>query len=1562
MILYVSAQGVSESGKAYLVCEDFDLRRAKKGRISVESFLTRVRKSPAKTKLIVINAGTIDSDPRLGMVVNDFPRLLGQAVRQTGDPNLWVMCSHANLQRSNDSPAARRNLFGLFVSQALQGAADLNADQTLDVAELNAFVSQNVTSWVSQTTGRLAEQTPQLHWGGTGVPKSTDVPLLSLFDQPEVVPSSPMALVEQKAASEPKVRLASLATRPPTTSSPAKDETPRSNKQSNRDGTSDAQTIAAWGTLFETWRSLETIANSPPPSGLQRGAIEDRPQLWTQLQTELLGLERELRGGEAAGMPNKLDRLTSLLNKFTSHTSSSPLAGSAQRDVFSIALAEQLSILGGQAFDLPIEELENALNQPTRDALDAWFKKEWDPSLEHYYETSVIKQMSAQSGLNWKLLRLASRVILLGERAAAYDAISPGWIRREVNFADQYRFFAERVLFHREGADWEQRARTLFEKSEAIYGDASTKFASLRQFQKLHARLLLQLPSYVQLSRANVNGTLTLPFPVERVESLIDLLAEAQEPLGKPSEESWSVLQRLRPEIESLRLRLESQLGERSLAEWVQQSGTAGLASSVNQLLNTPLLSLQSRAMLEDALPRLDLASARNLQLPSISQSAAIVAASHHDFDHSYWNRLADLARLEAKLIALGTIPGSTAQSTEVVRQSYQALRSLVDQLNRIAATRERPLSAEEEDSRIRLVDSIWSAYGLFGESIAAYYQSLQPPVAPSSSGRLADAAVQSLHMLDPRDAWRFKNESVNKLRKIHCLVSTFAWQSERLDQAAQYQASDAASRWEEASESYRRSQSTLEGAALSSSADQSPRGLLMSVPERVDLQDQRSSTWTLTLENSTKSSRTILLSMDHRDDVVSVALRPLRQDTTSRVETLSFGMTRSILGTQTTEPLTLQAGQTVQYRVDVRRRDNASQSNRITFDVYDATDSNALQRVSRKSPRILVSRTIDIGLPVAELAARVQGSILVSDVDGLDLQLLPNRINSPTFGIVNQSSLPKKVSVMGYALNEALPSWSRLEREEWVLRQTPLVQFELEAPAGGRPLFVPRKSADPKAAPKAKSAKTAPSAPGKDKPKAARKPKAMIDGMLFVLKDLETGRTTFRRVGFAVTRPRSFLMPRVRFDARASRIVVEMSARDPELLPDDAPVKIDCRLGGSPFASIQGKLQGSVSRQSPTTELFVNVPRDSFQTVRLLIDVDGFPRAFRFDVPCGNDTGELEEVNDRVDVQMKTDSRQGFVASMDALPIHVEMDAPPGTFAAPGNELELGLDLNKTGQPSPSSIQRIVTDRDVSVGWLDAKANGTVDLLTSATDFKIQLPTKRMENLAVGVAARLKLQDRVQTIPSLGVYIDASAPVIGPIQLEGPARVLPKQTMRASVFGWDQGSGIRKVEAVLVKEGIEQFPAGTPVIEGVFSKRQWDLAVPVGEAAGTRVLLVRAVDRVGNVSAPIAQRIEVVSANSNGATAQPAPIRLGGQVVYRGRPLAGADVVLSKVPEEGKSDTPPRKTQAGPDGKFQVVGLEPGSYQVSARGVVQNRVRLAKQKLAIKPSDRSPRVKLDLR
>lgn len=161
LLLYLSAHGVSDGGIPFLLCRDFDLGSRERARYALVDLLTELKAFSVRTKLLVLDAGWILADPRLGMVVNEFPRLVIEQVAQWDDPTLWVLLTSSPQQSPQVMRADERTVFGHSFLEGLLGGADRaeaggNGDGFVALDELFPFV-------VEQCRNRTAGgQTPIL--------------------------------------------------------------------------------------------------------------------------------------------------------------------------------------------------------------------------------------------------------------------------------------------------------------------------------------------------------------------------------------------------------------------------------------------------------------------------------------------------------------------------------------------------------------------------------------------------------------------------------------------------------------------------------------------------------------------------------------------------------------------------------------------------------------------------------------------------------------------------------------------------------------------------------------------------------------------------------------------------------------------------------------------------------------------------------------------------------------------------------------------------------------------------------------------------------------------------------------------------------------------------------------------------------------------------------------------------------------------------------------------------------------------------------------------------------
>ena len=166
-IIYVAAHGVSYDGNGYLLSSNSTSRDTKSW-CPIEDMLDIASKIDAKTKVIFLDAGRIETDIYSGGGVNEFPFLLDKAVEEIDDDSVWVICSHSLMQVSNVSHARKRSVFGWAVGQAFQDLSGKDEDSG-DSVSLAAFYTRVLNHCATYAMiGKSSVQTPLLMRGGTG--------------------------------------------------------------------------------------------------------------------------------------------------------------------------------------------------------------------------------------------------------------------------------------------------------------------------------------------------------------------------------------------------------------------------------------------------------------------------------------------------------------------------------------------------------------------------------------------------------------------------------------------------------------------------------------------------------------------------------------------------------------------------------------------------------------------------------------------------------------------------------------------------------------------------------------------------------------------------------------------------------------------------------------------------------------------------------------------------------------------------------------------------------------------------------------------------------------------------------------------------------------------------------------------------------------------------------------------------------------------------------------------------------------------------------------------------
>jgi hypothetical protein len=173
VLVYIKAHGVSLNGAPYLLDASFALR-GRSGRLSIDKLLESVAESPARIKLLVLDTGHLESDPRMGMLANEFTHLVVKAVaRRPASDNVWVLTSNSLFERAQVSLKDQRSAFCYYLAEGLKGAADgvlsdVESDGLVQLDELFTYVREHTVQYARLISSDRQSQTPTLLRSGEG--------------------------------------------------------------------------------------------------------------------------------------------------------------------------------------------------------------------------------------------------------------------------------------------------------------------------------------------------------------------------------------------------------------------------------------------------------------------------------------------------------------------------------------------------------------------------------------------------------------------------------------------------------------------------------------------------------------------------------------------------------------------------------------------------------------------------------------------------------------------------------------------------------------------------------------------------------------------------------------------------------------------------------------------------------------------------------------------------------------------------------------------------------------------------------------------------------------------------------------------------------------------------------------------------------------------------------------------------------------------------------------------------------------------------------------------------
>lgn len=1536
LVMCIAAQGTTLNGEAVLLCDDFDHDEPERGSLSIRELLRQIASSSAGEKLIVLYGGSIEYSPRLGVISDSFLQLVTDAVHRTGDRSLWVYCSHSPKQSVHVETAVQRSVFGMFFAGAVAGAADANTDGHLTIDELTTFTSANVQKWVEVSSEKSQTQTPFLIWGG-GETIQQNATLLAVSETNAKQSWTPSKLFENRTADRNRGSLETLvlpdadvapgtsrridvtlvsadSANPSAEPAPpnenaqgAKSHSPKSPKSASAVGPNQiSQLSKAWALVHP---------HSRHDTGYTK-AITRRPHLLRELQQELISLEQQLFFGSRLQSETAAARLAKLVRASEAPTHDdnknalldslfSPVA--TNESVLPSVTTDRLTLLsiieqsGKQDHTVDLPGLERAIRWQDRKLLEAWMKANWTTDCDRYQELRWIKWLYDHPVFDWKTVQVSSLACLIGERAAALDYLHNGWGRQLVEQADALRNFAARQLRSNSTACSEPNAKILMNSALELYQKAIDRNHLVSQALEARDQAIYRLPFYFQaVGTSSLSKTMaeTLEELVESADHLAKITREPDSALDQDLEAAMAKVLRDLDEV-------DSKLGDQAANRLAQSPPSKSSAMKAWQLLRTPFLSSTVRFKLYRLIEQVAKEQFRVFELADLESSLTM----NHEATPSLelvLRRTSLLTRYASIALTLHRGPDQSGFASVIgnMQDQHDALTEFI-----------------RSDGEENAVQQRQSLIDEFEQSLTLFYDSLVTELStePIDGREITDQEI-ALRFLAPSDSWRFSELNVQTLSMPDRLRSTMCWQLRR--------------QWQS---------DTIQGSAVNDADVRRIADLLASediaIPqitgvEEIDLQYQPTQQFSFEITNPTDQTLSLVLSADFDPERLSVDVSRIDPSDDTRAA-ITWQSSSTPLGTPQTEPIVLEARDTVRLEAKLSREALATSTMPVHFDWYATSKSGGLIDMTT----LLLSQHIAAKLPVAELVIDDGSHRTVSDGPELGVLPFPNRLQDLKFGLIAGDAAPKEIELSCYSISQPLDgdNW----QSEWLkFAGEKLFTSTYKLDTRGTPIYAAPPV--PKEAPKAPPEKTPDSSV------------SITNGLVVVLKDTSSGQQTLRRISFAVQRPRRYLGLNVAFDSGRNRIVVDVAASDPQELPAVGPVNISCRLANV-SEQLRGKLSGLVTKSHPADRMFIELPSVNRETVRLFVDVDGFPRAFVFDVQCNLD-GSVTERTDLLEMQLQSLSQRNVLPATDHLQVTAKLNMPVGRFENANDFVEVGLDLNKDGVPDPESRVRSYSDRQVDVALMKASADGRLSIKANVNDFVFTLPASRLENLSINVAGRVRVGPTLHTYAPLPLYIDGEAPIVGPADPASPNTLpIAGKEFHLDVWGFDRGSGVQRIEAVLDQDGSGAFPKAGPTIAAIRkSLRRWDLAIKLPADVTPQTLLVRGIDEVGNVGKPFPVSINVTAENQSTAT-PPAQIAVRGLVQFHGKPVPDAEITVvtgtDANPMAKSSAGKPTKTRSMPNGTYQLAGLNPGKYTLMVRAVIRNRVHLVEQSIELKPS-----------
>ncbi len=518
VILYFAANGAADKNGPYLWMPPGDAVTIDESqKLPVTEILQRLSELPAdKQKLVIFDAAQVPASWAHGYLHNDFARALKSLDAQIEKiPNLVIICSSDDDQRSWASEEWRQTVFGHFFNEGVRGGAG-NDHPRVSAAVLHEYLKREVGNWAH--ANRDAEQTPILLPAQSGKDRAEKLEIASIDPSGYQAPAAASAVgssfavpADLKTAWETAESLGQRSP-PPETAAPSVWRTY-------------LDTLLRWEYLVRAGANTEAIQRQAEAleRELQKGLFDTDPPC----------LANSLAVAPALGAGSiEFDgaRFREIWN---------PLPGKKAENVWR-ELRETVRAKEGEhgVTLLRLQAARNVLDivqqdGPTSENLAragralAVIDESLPRPIETHFLLMLQRDLDGKQRPDQSLLLKAIRLRIEAERVAWLAGAKDGysyadqayrWIDQPLRKADRERQLGEDLLFAVDQASWGKSEENL-QHAEVGYAQCAVDARTAAEGLRVRDRLLSRLPYYAHWAAA-YRGAL----PDGEVKRLLDLI------------------------------------------------------------------------------------------------------------------------------------------------------------------------------------------------------------------------------------------------------------------------------------------------------------------------------------------------------------------------------------------------------------------------------------------------------------------------------------------------------------------------------------------------------------------------------------------------------------------------------------------------------------------------------------------------------------------------------------------------------------------------------------------------------------------------------------------------------------------------------------------------------------------------------------------------------------------------------------------------------------------------------------------------------------------------------